>query len=185
MAEKPVSADELPVDESQEIRGGGLIPRLKVLAFVLAVVALECGAAYVFIPSPSDIEALAAARQTYEPLEEAEDVVEDASTEAEVDLGDFSVTAYQRSSNTTLRIDFKLYGTVEEENRADFEQRRQANEHRFREQVIVTVRGSEVEDLTDAGLGLIKRRILERTNRAIGKPLLKNVIFSEFSFVEQ
>jgi flagellar basal body-associated protein FliL len=47
------------------------------------------------------------------------------------------------------------------------------------------VRGSEIEDLTDAGLGLIKRRILERTNKALGKPLIKNVIFSEFSFVEQ
>ena len=40
-------------------------------------------------------------------------------------------------------------------------------------------------DLTDAGLGLIKRRILETTNKTLGKPLLKGVVFSEFSFVEQ
>src|SRR5436853_128840 len=43
----------------------------------------------------------------------------------------------------------------------------------------------EVTDLTDAGLGLIKRRILETTNKTLGKPLLQGVVFSEFSFVEQ
>ena len=47
------------------------------------------------------------------------------------------------------------------------------------------VRSAEITDLTDAGLGLIKRRILETTNKALGKPLLQGVMFSEFSFVEQ
>ena len=40
-------------------------------------------------------------------------------------------------------------------------------------------------DLTDAGLGLIKRQILEKTNRAMGQPLLKEVLFSKFNFVER
>ena len=43
----------------------------------------------------------------------------------------------------------------------------------------------QTTDLTDAGLGLIKRKILEKTNRALGKPLLQTVVFSDFSFVEQ
>jgi hypothetical protein len=51
--------------------------------------------------------------------------------------------------------------------------------------VIVTLRSSELGDLTDAGLGLIKRRILEKTNRTLGKPYLRSVIFSDFSFIEQ
>ena len=58
------------------------------------------------------------------------------------------------------------------------------NRHRFRESVIVIVRSSDLADLTDAGLGLIKRKVLEKTNRALGKPLLKDVVFSEFSLVE-
>jgi flagellar FliL protein len=54
-----------------------------------------------------------------------------------------------------------------------------------RDNVIVIIRSAEITDLTDAGLGLIKRRILETTNKTLGKPLLQGVVFSEFSFVEQ
>ena len=59
------------------------------------------------------------------------------------------------------------------------------NKHRIRENVIIIIRSAEVTDLTDAGLGLIKRRILETTNKTLGKPLLQEVVFSEFSFIEQ
>jgi hypothetical protein len=34
-------------------------------------------------------------------------------------------------------------------------------------------------------LGLIRRKILEKSNRTLGKPLLEEVIFSDFSLVEQ
>jgi flagellar FliL protein len=40
-------------------------------------------------------------------------------------------------------------------------------------------------DLTDAGLGLIKRRILATTNKVLGKPLVQSVVFTEFRFNEQ
>ena len=39
--------------------------------------------------------------------------------------------------------------------------------------------------MTDAGLGLIKRQLLEKTNRALGEPMLKEVLFSKFNFVER
>ena len=47
--------------------------------------------------------------------------------------------------------------------------------------------GGRVEpaDLADPGLGLIKRRILEKSNALLGKPLLRAVVFSEFSYMEQ
>ena len=51
--------------------------------------------------------------------------------------------------------------------------------------MIVIIRSAEIADLTDAGLGLIKRRILETTNKTLGKPILQAVMFSDFSFVEQ
>ena len=43
----------------------------------------------------------------------------------------------------------------------------------------------QIEDLTDPGLGLLKRRILAKSNDLLGKPLLRSVVFSDFSFVEQ
>ncbi len=110
---------------------------------------------------------------------------EDLGDQVEVDLGEFSVTAFQPISNTTLRIDFHLFGTVGKEDEEEFLTLMDYNRHRFREQVIVTVRSADITDLTDAGLGLIKRKVLEKTNKTLGKPLLRVVIFSEFSFLEQ
>jgi len=102
----------------------------------------------------------------------------------EVDLGEFTVTASQPSNNSTLRIAFHLFGAVPSIDHADFESKMKEIQHRYREQVLVTLRGASVNDLTDAGLGLLKRTILEKTNALLGKPLLKMVIFSEFSFYE-
>jgi flagellar FliL protein len=100
-------------------------------------------------------------------------------------LGKFGVTSFQPSTNSTLLIDFHLYGTVGGEEKAAFDRAMEGNQHRFRDQVIVIVRSSELTDLTDAGLGLIKRKILEKSNRLLGKPYIRSVIFSDFSFVEQ
>ena len=57
--------------------------------------------------------------------------------------------------------------------------------HRFRQQDILASRGAGLTDLTDPGLGLIKRKILERTSRSFGTPLLPDVIFNDFLFLEQ
>jgi flagellar FliL protein len=102
-----------------------------------------------------------------------------------VALGKFTITRYNPASNRALSIDFELHGTVLAEDVSDFEQEFQRNEARIREQVIMTVRAAEVSDMTDAGLGLMKRRILEKTNRAVGRHLLREVLFSNFNFVER
>ena len=103
----------------------------------------------------------------------------------EMDLGEFRVTAYQPVSNTTLRLDFHIYGAVFNSQVDEFSSVFNAKKQRFRDQVITMVRTVDMADFTEAGLGLIKRRILETTNKTLGKPYLQAVIFSEFSFVEQ
>jgi flagellar FliL protein len=102
-----------------------------------------------------------------------------------VDVGDYHISAQQPASNSTLRIDFHLYATVREEDEAEFAALFARLEHRFRDQIIFEVRKAELTDLTDPGLGLIKRRILEKSNRLFGRPILQTVVVSEFSFVEQ
>jgi flagellar FliL protein len=47
------------------------------------------------------------------------------------------------------------------------------------------IRNSRVEDLTDPGLALLKRKILAKSNELLGKLLLKAVLFSDFSYIEQ
>lgn len=109
----------------------------------------------------------------------------DPPDQVEIDLEQFSVTAHQPDSNTTMRIEFHLFGVISGADQEEFEKLLKANQHRFREQVLVTVRSAEATDLADAGLGLIKRQILEKTNALLGKPLLKAVIVSQFSYMEQ
>ena len=103
----------------------------------------------------------------------------------EVELGDYSVTVSQANSNLSLRVDFKLFGTVIEKDKPRLEAAMARNKHRFREQIIVEIRNSDAEDLSDPALGLIKRRILEKSNKLLGRPLLQSVVFSQFSYIEQ
>jgi flagellar basal body-associated protein FliL len=109
----------------------------------------------------------------------------DGAKEREIDLGQFSLTTLQPASNTTLLVDFHLYGTVNSENESLAGDLIERHKHRVRDQVLTTVRSAEIADLTDPGLGLIKRQILEKTNRALGKPLLQGIVFSDFLVVEQ
>jgi flagellar FliL protein len=167
--------------------------KLKILLLVAVVVVLECLAAYLYLPSASQTAALAGA-VTPPPAEaktkaKAAGKTAAAETEAaedmEVDLGEYCVTAFQSTSNSTLRIDFHLFGTVKADTQKDFLKLMEENKHRFREQVLVTIRAADITDLTDAGLGLMKRKLLDRANRTLGKPLLQTVVVSDFSFIEQ
>jgi flagellar FliL protein len=191
MAEPTSTTSEAPeATKSSGKAHSPIFTRLAVLAFLVVVIVVECLAASMYLPSAGDAEAVATAASTLKepPKEEvaskpAEDV--EHGEQIEVDLEEFSVTAFQPATSTSLRIDFHLYGTVLKEEEKEIKELLEKNVHRFRDQVIVIVRGAELSDLTDAGLGLIKRRILEKTNRILGKPLLKAVIVSDFSFIEQ
>ena len=105
--------------------------------------------------------------------------------EQEIDMGEYSLTAFQPASNTTLLINLHLYGTIAGEEGPFFAASYEANKHRIRDHVLTTVRSAELADLTDPGLGLIKRQILEKSNRALGKPVLLGIVFSDFVAVEQ
>lgn len=170
--------------------GSSILSRLYVVLFLGGVVLAECMIAYFCIPTRSETAAMAGVGTMVDPEVEAaswveEEAEEDEEERAEVDLGEYSVSSFQPVSNTTLRIDFRLYGTIHADDKSDFDEAWEDSTHRVRDQVIVTVRSCELVDLTDAGLGLIKRRILEKTNRTLGQPLLKSIVFSDFSFIEQ
>lgn len=169
------------------VGGRGWIRHLRVAALIGTIVFVECLVAYIYLPSAGKTAAVAAASETIEDelateLEEAPAIPID---QIEISLGKFSIMAFQPSTNTTLVIDFHLFGSVRTTDRSQFETLFQANENRFRDEVLVTIRSADLTELTDPGLGLIKRKFLTKTNKLLGKPLLQSVIFSEFSFIEQ
>lgn len=168
----------------------GMLGRLAVVGFVLTVVAVECVLAYMFLPGQSQTQALAqsvleevAARKKEEERKAEEETETDQFKE--VELGEFRVTSYRAESSSTWYIEFKLFGTINASEEGEFDELRKQVEHRFRDQIIVIIRSMNRNDFADAGLGLIKRQILERTNKTLGKPMLKSVFFSDFSFQEQ
>ncbi|MBN2022555.1 MAG: hypothetical protein JW809_07145 [Pirellulales bacterium] len=177
----PENAAEVPAPARLSLWG-----KLKLLALVGFVVLAECTIGTLWLPQVSESQAKAAAG-----VEETEDMgteslaAEETAPQVEVDLGEFTVTAFQPSSSTTMRIDFHLYGMIAQSDEKELLTLKEENDARMREQVNAIVRAANISDVTDPGLGLIKRRILEKTNQILGKPLLKGVIFSDFSYIEQ
>lgn len=164
--------------------------KLQILGGILVLVLLECAVAYLIIPSPQDvikaaeIQAQAAEKGDGENSQQPQPLAADEVT-VEIDLKEFGITAYRPLSESTMRIDFHLYATIRAIDQAEFEKLMENHRNRFREQVIVTVRSSDESELTDPSLGLLKRKILEKTNSILGKPMVHSIVFSEFSFVEQ
>ncbi|MBX7167704.1 MAG: hypothetical protein K1X74_15340 [Pirellulales bacterium] len=103
----------------------------------------------------------------------------------EYDLGSFHLQTFQPISNTTQYMDFHLYGTLRAGDHAEFSALYTQNQHRLRDQIIATIRNSDADDMADPGLGLIKRRVLKKSNDLLGKPLLTAIVVSEFTFLEQ
>jgi flagellar basal body-associated protein FliL len=167
---------------------------LKVIGVLTAIIAVEMVAAAMLLPSAHDTELTArqlkAAQkgvvedQSEGPASDSTRVVTLKQTR-EVDLGRYNVTRYNPESDTTLIVDFELFGVVLASDEGSFGTQFEANKVRLREQVIMTLAAADTTDLTDAELGLLKRRILEKTNRALGKPLVQEVLFSKFNFVER
>jgi flagellar FliL protein len=169
---------------------------LLVAVLVVAVILVEAVFAYLLIPSSGDLEkwATAKAAKAAHGAEHgegggaaghAQGAQHSKHPEVEVDLGKYNVIVHQPTANVTLRVSFHLIGTVTEEEETEFDHLLQTNQHRLRDQAIFEIRNCQIEDLTDPGLALLKRRILAKSNDLFGKPLLHSVVFSDFSFIEQ
>jgi flagellar basal body-associated protein FliL len=193
-------------------RISGLSSMIKIGGILAAVVAAQCVLAWLLLPSAGSAQSADSKRDhgsTNHDLAAVQQ--EDPNAERrEVDLGKFSVTSIDPATNTTLLIDFHLYGGVlvepgdevaegstsehgegnkktegEPDDNTRFGRLLKKTKHRFRDQVIVIIRNAQMSDLSDPALGLIKRQILAKTNTLFGEPLLKEVIFSDFAVVQQ
>ena len=184
------------------VKKPGFMTLVKALAVVSVLVLLQLVAVAMLIPSPQETTKIAEQLVAADAASEAEEADgaaaagghgEKATQEThgvahamqEVKLGSYHVVTFNTDTGTSLNIDFELYGTVLAKEKEEFSHLFEANEVRVREQILVTVRGSEVADLSDPDLGLLKRKILEKVNRTLGRPLLNEAIFSKFSFIER
>jgi hypothetical protein len=154
------------------------------------VMLVECAIAYLMIPTPDQVAAVAEARLAERMRETADSIGEAPAISAEeevphveVNLGDYSIT-YPNGS-TMLRIDVSLAGTVLEEDKFEFEQTFKEREKRYSQMVNIEFRSSELADIYSDNLDLIRRRILEKSNALFGKRLLRDVLISQYTILEQ
>ena len=97
----------------------------------------------------------------------------------------YTVQCFYMEADKTVNIDLEVYATVLADEQDEFDEIYATNKNRVREQINLTIQAAEPSELSDGGLGLIKRRILERTNRALGKPLVREVFLTRFNFVQR
>jgi flagellar basal body-associated protein FliL len=191
-AEKKAPEAAPAVDSSQSKPRSSLMGKLLLLFFMGAVIGGECIAAYLLTSAyrPSGVAIAATPLKEpagkAKPAKETEDAAEKNQTEElEVDLGKFDVNSYQPKANTTSIIDFHLYATVASSDKSAFNASIDQNKNRLRDQILVIVRSADLAELTEPGLGLLKRRILEKSNTILGKAFLRTIVFGDFSFTEQ
>jgi flagellar FliL protein len=201
--------------ETETPKKKGLSGKLKIGIILGVIVGVQCVLAWLLIPSGDSTEASEAhhEKKSHSAAVTNPDLEDPHAERREVDLGRFSITSIDPTSQTTMLIDFHLYGAVlyepedhaaaeeaagghgddhgkkkedaEPEDNTRFGRLLKKNKHRFRDQVIVVIRNAQMPDLSDPALGLIKRQILAKTNSLLGEPLLKEVIFSDFAVVQQ
>jgi flagellar FliL protein len=184
-------------DEAPAKKGPGVMTLVKALAIVSVVVLAQVGAAAMLLPSAEETQEvgkqLAGAGHGDEAAHGEDDGHGDEHGDAhggghgehtkEVNLGAYHIVSFNHKTGASLSVDFELFGTVLESDAQEFDHLYMAHEKRISEQITIAVRGMQVGDLADPGLGLIKRIILEKTNRALGKPLLREAVISQFSFI--
>jgi len=183
-------AEEQQPEEAAPASGGsGMLGKLMIAGFMGFVILTECLLAYFWIPSADDIAARAQAKIADDMAQRNEDDlgVESAETAGlvEVDFGEFNITAAQPSTNSSLRIDFIVAGTVAKENKDKVEELFEAKKYRFATNVEFVIRNAEISELNDPGLGLIQRQILTKSNRLFGETLVKEILITGFSLVDQ
>ncbi len=185
-------AEKQKEEETTKPAGLGIMGLVKAVAFVAVLVIVQLVAASMLLPSAQETETLARdLARAAEGVEFEDDiskdtvVVDEGEETSEVELGPFNITRFDPDSDKTLNIDFMLFGVVLLDEEADFMALFEKNRSRIGEQIVMTMHGAKISDLSSAGLGLIKRQILEKTNRTLGKPLLREVVFTKINFVER
>jgi len=164
----------------------------KIIAAVVigVIVAGEAALVYMFLPS-ADVIASRVREEVKQELTEGGEKLEDVAKtsefteQIEVELGSFQLAIHQPSTNSTLNVTCRVMGTIEKTDQAEFDKLLANNSNRLRERIIIEFRSADLGELTDAGLGLLKRRILEKSNQLLGKPIVKSIMFPEYNYYQQ
>ncbi len=115
---------------------------------------------------------------------EAEEGTFDYLGEGAASLGEYSIKVFDPVSKCTLRTDFRLEGKTTCEHAGEFDDFKRRRHRFFQEQVMIAIRNSELDDLTDPKRAMLSKKLIARVNRALDERFLESVVFKEFYLFE-
>lgn len=100
------------------------------------------------------------------------------------DFGEFTIRSFDPVTKTTLRSQFRLEAKTAMADDAEFERFMQGRCQTLREQVLVALRTSNLDELTEPEQGLVERKVVARVNRSLGQRVLESVDLKDFELTE-
>lgn len=160
-------------------RSGGR--KLKILALLLTVMAVEGAGIYLLIPSPSTT---ASDEKPAEPEETAKTGV--AHT-VEVPIEPVvNVTNSLAAPGSIIHVTFKLVAVVPRDQQLSFEDAANVEHNaRVRQAIVKVARSANMDDLSDPELSTLKRLIREEMNKVLRKSYVNEIVISDFKTMEQ
>lgn len=115
------------------------------------------------------------------------DIDPDAEVEEEAkpyvfSLGDFDIKDLRPTRNQTAKLKFTLYLTFTKSLSESQIEQLENWKHRLRDQVITSVRITEMKYFQERNLKMLSRKILIRVNRLFEAKLVEKVLFAEYMF---
>ncbi|MHB0956609.1 MAG: hypothetical protein ACYC0X_09605 [Pirellulaceae bacterium] len=104
---------------------------------------------------------------------------------SEVDLGQFTVTQRPTTSQrdpAIFFIRFHLFAVVSDSELEEFTELLETHGERIRGKIRETVQSSELAQFEDPSLGWLKSELIQWINRSVSAPILRDVVFADFSF---
>lgn len=167
----------------------GLMGKIVIASIIGLVILVETTVAFILSPSPDDVAARLRdeIKKDYESSLADGDLLDEKETGpvVEVELGSFSISIHDQESQSTYTIDCNVMATVRQKDETEFAELVEINQNRLREKIMIEFRNAKVEELAETELGLIKRRILEKSNALFGKPIIKAVLLPDFNYYQQ
>lgn len=115
------------------------------------------------------------------------DIDPDAEVEEEVkpyvfSLGDFDIKDLRPTRDQTAKLKFTLYLSFDKSLTESQIEQLESWKHRLRDQVITSVRITEIKYFQERDLKMLSRKILIRVNRLFEAKLVEKVLFAEYMF---
>lgn len=168
-------------------KSSGIASKVIVLGFVSLVIIAETMVFFFMVPSGEEVAALAEARliaavREIDATQEHE--TEEAEKIVEFDLGTYSVSFVPPGADHNYRVEFRLFATVNEKDKEHLQALMDEKQFRFRHRLILEIRNTSLQDLSENQLGLIQRRILATSTEVLGEPILLSVGFNDYQVIE-